>query len=303
MLHFFDLITHNITYLIIVACLGLLTFVWIHIRITKFRNRRVRRAEKLDVGQIEGIPGEELSRKEKRKRREVLSDGVDRRFTIIGRTIKLTLGLLWLAALSLPLLGSLPTAYVSIVITVLTVVIGIAARPFFENLFCGIVISFSNQLRVGDTLIIDDQYGSVEDISVTHTKIKTWESKRYIIPNSRMLTKEFENLTLTEQAVWATVDFNVSYDADMEKVQEAAERIAAELVSDKAPEGPFFWVRRLDKDAILCSLTCWSESPAAAWMLRSNMALALAREFRTGGIATNVSHLKLPLLPRGTGRP
>lgn len=226
---------------------------------------------------------------------------MDRRFTIIGRTIKLSLGVVWLAALSLPLLGNLPKAYVSIAITAFTVIIGIAARPFFENLFCGIVISFSNQLRVGDTLIIDDQYGSVEDISVTHTKIKTWESKRYIIPNSRMLTKEFENLTLTEQAVWATVNFSVSYDADMEKVQEAAERIAMDLASEGAPEGPFFWIRRLDKDAILCSLTCWSESPAAAWMLRSNMAMALAREFRTGGIATNVSHLKLPLVPRRPG--
>ena len=294
---------HSITYLIIVAGLGLLAFIWVHIRINSFRDRRVERAEKLDVEEIQGVPGEELSRREKKKRREVLSDGVDRRFTVIGRTIKLSLGLVWVAALSLPLLGNLPKAYVSIAITAFTVIVGIAARPFFENLFCGIVISFSNQLRVGDTLIIDGQYGSVEDISVTHTKIKTWESKRYIIPNSRMLTKEFENLTLTEQAVWATVDFNVSYEVDMEQVQETAERIAGEMVASEAPEGPFFWIRRLDKDAIQCSLTCWSESPGAAWMLRSNMALALAREFRTGGITTNVSHLKLPRTPRRGERP
>ena len=283
-----------LVYIAAVAAFGFLFFLWVHNRISKLRDHRIRRAENLDAEQVGAFPVEDLSRKEQQKRLGVLTAGVAQRFTIIGRSIYLMLGLVWVLALSFPFMGSMPTTYVSIAITIATVVLGIAARPFIENFFSGIVISFSHQLRVGDTLIIDEQYGTVEDISITYTKIKTWESKRYIIPNSRMLSKEFINLTLTEQSLWATVNFSVSYDADLDRVAELAEEIAAELSPKEAPEAPLFWVQWMEKDCLECRLTCWAESPAAAWMLRSDMARSLAGALRGEGIATNINHIRLP---------
>jgi len=171
--------------------------------------------------------------------------------------------------------------------------VGIASRPFVESLFSGIVISFSDQLHVGDTLIIDDQYGTVEDISITHTKIKTWEWKRYVIPNSRMLTKEFIHLPLKEQGLWATVEFWISYDADLERVKEIAENVAAGFVAEDSREKPVCWVRRMEKDSVVCCVACLADSPSAAWMLKSDVSIGLSKAFREHNIPTNITHLEI----------
>ena len=276
----------------------LFLFFLLHKWLRNLKDYRIKRAENLNVDQVEAFPVEDLSHQEQQKRREIVVDGVSQRFTIIGRTVYLSLGLVWFIALALPFIGSLSSTYVSVVITIFTVVIGIAARPFIENMFSGIVISFSHQLGVGHTLVIDEQYGTVEDISITHTKIKTWESKRYIIPNSRMLTKEFINLTLTEQSLWATITFNVSYDTDINLVAQLAEKIATDLAPPQAPEKPLFWVRKMEKDTIECGLTCWAESPSMAWMLKSDMSMGVATAFREHGISTNQSHVAF--MPAGT---
>lgn len=283
----------NMLYLLLVSVFGILFLFWLHLRITRFKSLRIKRARNLDIEQVGAFPVEDLSRKEIRKQQKALTEGVAQRFTIISRTIYLTLGIIWLFAMTFPFMNGLSGTYVSIVITAVTVVVGIAARPFVENLFSGIVISFSNQLRVGDTLVIDDQYGSVEDISITHTKVKTWESKRYIIPNSRMLTKEFINLTINEMSIWATMEFRVSYDADIDKVTEIAETIGAELSPEDAPEKPFFWVRNMERDSFLCALTVWADTPSTAWTRRSEIAVRLVRAFRQEGIRTNVSNLSM----------
>lgn len=55
------------------------------------------------------------------------------------------------------------------------------------------VISFSKHFLTGDTVTLDSQYGTIEDISLTHTTIKLWDWQRYVVPNHRMLSKEVIN--------------------------------------------------------------------------------------------------------------
>jgi small-conductance mechanosensitive channel len=91
------------------------------------------------------------------------------RFSIIRRTFLSILVVFWLALAMLPFLGSMPTGVLSVFGAAGAVLIGIAARPFLENVIAGYVITFSKQFRTGDTILMDECYGTIEDITPTHT--------------------------------------------------------------------------------------------------------------------------------------
>lgn len=278
-----------------VTLVAVVAYFWLHNRVTSYREKRVERIEKMmdDPETTAAIPTEVLSDKEEQKGQRKVVRGVKSRFTVIRRTLVICIFVIWTLAVIFPFIGKIPSTMLSIVIAVSTAVIGIAARPLVENMISGIVISFSNQLRVGDTLMMDDQYGTVEDISITHTKIKTWDWKRYVIPNSRMLNKEFVNLTLNDSLLWAYLEFSVSYDADLDEVAKLAKQIAAGSEHHNSQEEPQFWVMRMEKESVVCWVAAWADSPGEAWNLKSDIATKLIRAFRERGIPAHMTQVHL----------
>ncbi|WP_247648416.1 mechanosensitive ion channel domain-containing protein [Pseudodesulfovibrio sp. zrk46] len=283
------------TYLIGITLIAMLAYAWIHTRISSFREARVSRIKRLikDPETTAAMPTDVLSDKEEHKEQKQVIQGVRSRFTIIRRAVSIAILVLWSFALVLPFVGKIPSTMLSIIIAITTAVVGIAARPLIENMISGIVISFSKQLRVGDTLMMDGQYGTVEDISITHTKIKTWDWKRYVIPNSRMLNKEFINLTLNDSLIWAYLEFSVSYDEDLEQIKEIATDVASNSEHHNDQEPPQFWVRSMEKESVVCWIAAWADSPAEAWNLKSDIATNLISEFRKHDISTHVAQINL----------
>jgi len=279
-----------------VTVVAAVAYIWLHYRVTSFKNQRVDRIERLvrkDPETMSAMPTDVLSSSEEKKGQQDIVRGVKTRFTIIRRTLILCILAAWSLAVLTPFIGRIPSTMLSIMVAISTAVIGIAARPLVENMISGIVISFSKQLRVGDTLMMDGQYGTVEDISITHTKIKTWDWKRYVIPNSRMLNKEFINLTLNDSLLWAYLEFSVSYEADLEEVSAIAKEVASKSKHHNAQEEPQFWVMRMEKESVICWVAAWAESPAEAWSLKSDIAVKLIKAFRERGIPTHMSHINL----------
>lgn len=284
-----------IIYFATITSIAATAYVWIRYRVMRFKDRRVDRIEELvkkDPETTAAIPTDVLTDNEERLERREIVKGVKSRFTVIHRTLMVIVAAIWFLAMIMPFVGKLPSTMISIVIAITTAVVGIAARPLVENMISGIVISFSKQLRVGDTLAIDGQYGTVEDISITHTKIKTWDWKRYVIPNSRMLNKEFVNLTLNDSLLWAYLEFSVSYD-DIDEVRRIAIDVASSSEHHNSQEPPQFWVRSMEKESIVCWIAAWADSPAEAWSLKSDVATKLIREFNKQGIFTHTANISL----------
>ena len=282
-------------YVICITGVAAVAYAWLHFRLSSVKKRRVDRIRQLvkrDPEATAAIPTDVLSDKDERQERHDIVRGVKTRFTVIRRTLVYCLVIVWILAMLLPFVGRLPSTMISIMIAISTAVVGIAARPLVENMISGIVISFSKQLRVGDTLMMDGQYGTVEDISITHTKIKTWDWKRYVIPNSRMLNKEFVNLTLNDSLLWAYLEFSVSYEADLDHVSRIAREVAASSKHHNAQEEPQFWVMRMEKECVVCWVAAWAESPGEAWSLKSDMACKLIDEFRRQGIPTHATNIR-----------
>jgi small-conductance mechanosensitive channel len=209
------------------------------------------------------------------------------RFSIIRHALTLFFVLLVLFIVSIPFIDRIPATLLSLVVAATGVIIGIAARPFIENLIAGIVITFSRHLRIGDTIDIDQTYGTIEDISLIYTIIKGWDWRRYVIPNADMLTKEFISLTLNDSYRWAYIEFWVAPDTDLADLKNHALEVARACPHFAPHEDPSLWVMGLDKEGIRCWLAAWADSPGDAWMLMSEMRTGVAEKLRILKISTH----------------
>ncbi len=214
-------------------------------------------------------------------------DSIANRFSIIRKLFIIIFLLIWLMAMVLPFMNYLPAVLVSTMLACVTVIIGIAAKPFVENLICGVVISFSRPFRTGDTVIVDDHYGTIEDITMTHTLVKVWNWRRYIIPNSRMISKEFVNCTIGDAYQWMHVEFWVSYAADIALVRELAIKAALESPHNANYEEPSFWVMEMGQQGVRCWIAAWADSPTDAWQLGHDIRTRLIVEFNRSGIQSH----------------
>jgi small conductance mechanosensitive channel len=96
------------------------------------------------------------------------------------------------------------------------IIIGFAAQRALSNVFSGISIAIFRPFRVGDVVEMENEYGTIEDITLRHTVMRTWQNKRVIIPNSRISEKTIINWTIGDLTVLWKVDFGISYDSDID---------------------------------------------------------------------------------------
>ncbi|MFW5924832.1 MAG: mechanosensitive ion channel family protein [Myxococcota bacterium] len=216
------------------------------------------------------------------------AESIEERFTV-HRRLLLPLVMLATATLaSLPFLGALPATMVSVVAGAVALVIGVAARPMLENAIAGLMMSMSNVVRVGDTVLIgNDYYGTVEDITMTHTTVKLWDWRRYVTPNSEMLQSSVVNYSLYDQYLWACVEFRVSPEADLEEVRRLAVQAASQAPQLVSSEDPEMWIMELEKESVCCWLVGWTRNPSDAWLFKNYVRGRLQKLFRDHGIATH----------------
>lgn len=269
--------------LIVAFSLGVLGLLGLAAALYGLRRVMRRRRERLLSRTISDAVDTELEGNLRRRGIE----SIQKQFTITRRAaIPLGLTVTVLLA-SIPLLDRVPAALLSLVVGAITVLLGVASRPFVENVIAGLVISISRVIRIGDTVKIDDWYGTIEDINTTHTTIKLWDWRRYVLPNSRMLTREFTNYSLHDNFVWACLEFWVDPAADLEEVERLAVKAMGSSTALQPYEDPQFWVLGFERDAVKCWVAGWADSPADAWTLRSDAGRSLAAALHLAGIATH----------------
>ncbi len=255
---------------------GLLILLrWLLKRIEKKRHVAIKQDEYLHA-----VPTSSPLEKPLREAQRTRTKSVNFRFSIIRHAISMLIFLLVVFAIGISFLDRIPATLLSLFVASFGVVLGIAARPFIENLIAGIVISFSRHLRIGDTVDIDKHYGTIEDITPIYTIVKGWDWRRYVIPNADMLSKEFVSLTLGDNYRWTYVEFWVAPDADIAEVKAHAIRIASECPHFAPHEDPSFWVMGMEKEGVRCWLAAWADSPGDSWMLASEIRTGLAEQLR-----------------------
>jgi len=105
------------------------------------------------------------------------------------------------------------------------IVAGLAARPLLENLIAGLQLAFTQPLRLGDAVVINNEFGTVEEIGNVYVVIKLWDLRRQIVPLSYLFTNPFVNWTRSSSAVVGSVMFFFDYTLDVEILRVEAERL------------------------------------------------------------------------------
>lgn len=243
--------------------------------LTQVRKQRVKRKDFFNAVHTTGPHGRPAGN-EKKKRLA----NIDNQFSISKKLIIPAGILVLLFGALLPVMNQLPGTIVSLFLGVVTVIVGIAAKPFVENIIAGLVISYSKVLNIGDTVLLDGKYGNIEDIGLAYTTIKIWDWRRYVVPNTNMLQNEFINYHLGEKYQWAYIEFYLSYETDIEHIAEHAVESTTKSQYMLTNEQPKFWVMGMEKDSVMCWLAAWAGNATDAWYLKNDMRRSLIKVFK-----------------------
>ncbi|MFI9309200.1 mechanosensitive ion channel family protein [Streptomyces triculaminicus] len=103
---------------------------------------------------------------------------------------------------------------------VIGIVAGIAAQSTLGNLFAGLQIAFGDMVRIGDTVVVEGQWGTVEEITLTYLVVRTWDERRLTMPVSYFTSKPFENWSRGDPRMTGTVFFHLDHAAPVDLMRE-----------------------------------------------------------------------------------
>lgn len=98
--------------------------------------------------------------------------------------------------------------------------IGLAARPLLSNLIAGVQIAVAQPIRLDDVVFLENEYGTIEEITTTYVVIKLWDWRRMVVPLSYFIEKPFQNWTRETSALIGSVFLHVDYSVPVEKLRE-----------------------------------------------------------------------------------
>jgi len=98
-------------------------------------------------------------------------------------------------------------------------VIGLAARPAITNLLAGLQLALAEPVRLDDVVIVEGEWGRVEEITTTYIIVRIWDKRRLVVPLSHFIEKPFENWTRHSSDLLATVFIYADYSVPVDEVR------------------------------------------------------------------------------------
>jgi small-conductance mechanosensitive channel len=92
-----------------------------------------------------------------------------------------------------------------------SVVAGLAAQSSLANVFAGMQLAFSDALRLDDVVIVEGEFGRVEEITLTYVVVGIWDRRRMILPSTHFTTQPFENWTRNSSELLGTVMIDLDW--------------------------------------------------------------------------------------------
>ncbi len=100
-----------------------------------------------------------------------------------------------------------------------SIIIGFAAQKSLSNFLAGLQIAFTQPLRIDDVLVVEGEWGRVEDITLTYVVLSIWDQRRLILPITYFIEKPFQNWTRSTSELLGTVFLYVDYTFPVEALR------------------------------------------------------------------------------------
>lgn len=150
------------------------------------------------------------------------------------------------------------------------IIVGLAARPLLSNLIAGLQIAITQPIRIEDAVIIENEWGWVEDIASTYVVIRLWDWRRMVVPLSYFIEKPFQNWTRDTASLIGVIALHVDYRADVARVRRWLEGAVKE---SKLWDGEVVNLQVIDADSRTIELRALVSARNApqSWDLRCEM--------------------------------
>ena len=135
--------------------------------------------------------------------------------------------LIGIVALALVLLRFVPIIGTGLLASagVTGIIVGLAAQRTLGNLFAGFQIALTQPIRVEDVVIVEGEFGWVEEITLTYVVVRLWDQRRIVLPISYFIEQPFQNWTRTSSELLGTVFLYVDYAVPVEALRTEHRRI------------------------------------------------------------------------------
>jgi small-conductance mechanosensitive channel len=160
---------------------------------------------------------------------------------------------------------------------VIGIVVGLAAQRPLANFVAGIVIAFTQPLRLGDRVTVDDVTGIVEEVGLTYTFIRADDNTRLVIPNEKLASDTIRNATIVSPEKLAEVTVQVPLDRDLNAV---VDLLRSETADDPRSE---VLVTSLNERATL-TLRTWAPDARDAEWVASDLRARVQARLRAEGV-------------------
>ncbi|GAA4285982.1 mechanosensitive ion channel family protein [Georgenia daeguensis] len=108
---------------------------------------------------------------------------------------------------------------------IISVVAGLAAQTTLGNVFAGLQLAFTDAIRVDDIVIVEGQFGYIEEITMTYVVVRLWDDRRMIMPSTYFTSTPFENWTRRAPALLGTVNIDLDWRVPVPAMRAELERL------------------------------------------------------------------------------
>jgi small-conductance mechanosensitive channel len=191
-----------------VTILVIATFSWILIRLVKLMKFLV--LKKYDIEQKDNL-----------KARKVYTQ-----FRIIERVLVFVI-LIIAISLSLMTFSEIRRIGISIIASagVTGIILGLAAQKMIAGVLAGIQLALTQPIRLDDVVVVENEWGKIEEINLTYVVVRIWDERRLILPTSYFIEKPFQNWTRTNSDILGTVFIYTDYSVPFEELREELTRL------------------------------------------------------------------------------
>jgi small-conductance mechanosensitive channel len=150
---------------------------------------------------------------------------------------------------------------------IIGIIVGIAAQRSIATLLAGIQIALTQPIRLDDVVIVEGEWGRIEEITLTYVVVRIWDLRRLILPVTHFLEKPFQNWTRVSADLLGTVFLYVDYNVSLEAIRKELQRIAEHSDHWDGKLCKLQVTNATEKSMELRALLSASDS-SAAWELR-----------------------------------
>ncbi|WP_433791146.1 mechanosensitive ion channel family protein [Actinoplanes sp. CA-252034] len=158
------------------------------------------------------------------KSRRIKTQVVMLRRVTVAAIVVLTIGVMLMTFPDIRALGASVLASAGLI----SVVAALAAQSTLGNVFAGLQLAFSDAIRVDDVVVVEQEWGRIEEITLTYVVVQIWDDRRLILPTSYFTTKPFQNWTRTSSAVLGTAEIDVDWATPVEPVRAELQQVCEE---------------------------------------------------------------------------